>query len=103
MCGIIGNICFDKGNLKNITNGLELLRHRGPDQFIEFSNSFGNYGFVRLKIIDLSEKSNQPFISKCGKIKIIYNGEIYNYKNLKLMSYDHTLIQVVTEKFTSFV
>jgi len=83
MCGIIGNVCFNKNYLKNISNGLQLLNHRGPDQFEEFSNSFGNYGFVRLKIIDLTENSNQPLISRCGKIKIIYNGEIYNYKNLK--------------------
>ncbi len=84
MCGIAGIVPFNKNideiSIKKMVN--EIL-HRGPDQKIIFKNSLGIFGFVRLNIIDLSEKSNQPFLSKNKKIQIIYNGEIYNYKSLK--------------------
>ena len=43
----------------------------------------GSFGFVRLKIIDISDNSNQPFLSENKKIQVIYNGEIYNYKSLR--------------------
>lgn len=76
MCGIIGtnflNERFDKS--------LELLHHRGPD----FQNSIkiGNkqFGHTRLAIIDLDEEANQPMIF--DYILLVFNGEIYNYKEL---------------------
>ncbi|MCT7649915.1 asparagine synthase (glutamine-hydrolyzing) [Aliarcobacter butzleri] len=76
MCGIIGtnflNERFDKS--------LELLNHRGPD----FQNSIkiGNkqFGHTRLAIIDLDEEANQPMIF--DDILLVFNGEIYNYKEL---------------------
>ncbi|MCG3680800.1 asparagine synthase (glutamine-hydrolyzing) [Aliarcobacter butzleri] len=76
MCGIIGtnflNERFDKS--------LELLHHRGPD----FQNSIkiGNkqFGHTRLAIIDLDEEANQPMIF--DDILLVFNGEIYNYKEL---------------------
>ena len=61
---------------------VQSISHR-PDQKIIFKNHLGIFGFLRLKIIDLSDKSNQPFSSKDKKIQIIYNGEIYNFKKLK--------------------
>jgi len=42
------------------------------------------FGVVRLKIIDLSDASNQPFIDKENKVALIYDGEIYNFKELKI-------------------
>ncbi|MFW0702484.1 asparagine synthase (glutamine-hydrolyzing) [Aliarcobacter butzleri] len=76
MCGIIGtnflNERFDKS--------LELLHHRGPD----FQNSIkiGNkqFGHTRLAIIDLDEEANQPMVF--DDILLVFNGEIYNYKEL---------------------
>ncbi|WP_419673868.1 asparagine synthase (glutamine-hydrolyzing) [Aliarcobacter butzleri] len=76
MCGIMGtnflNERFDKS--------LELLHHRGPD----FQNSIkiGNkqFGHTRLAIIDLDEEANQPMIF--DDILLVFNGEIYNYKEL---------------------
>ena len=59
------------------------IAHRGPDQKNIFQNSLGIFGFLRLKIIDLSDRSNQPLLSKDNKIQLIYNGEIYNFKELK--------------------
>lgn len=76
MCGILGtnflNERFDKS--------LELLHHRGPD----FQNSIkiGNkqFGHTRLAIIDLDKEANQPMIF--DDILLVFNGEIYNYKEL---------------------
>ena len=84
MCGIAGISPFendqDHVSIKRMVNS---ITHRGPDQENIFKNQLGIFGFLRLKIIDLSEKSSQPFLSKDKKIQIIYNGEIYNYKELK--------------------
>ncbi|MCG3692334.1 asparagine synthase (glutamine-hydrolyzing) [Aliarcobacter butzleri] len=76
MCGILGtnflNERFDKS--------LELLHHRGPD----FQNSIKienkQFGHTRLAIIDLDEEANQPMIF--DDILLVFNGEIYNYKEL---------------------
>ena len=84
MCGISGIMPFEgpKDSIK-MEEILQSISHRGPDQKIIFKNHLGIFGFLRLKIIDLSDKSNQPFASKDKKIQIIYNGEIYNFKKLK--------------------
>ena len=84
MCGISGIMPFEgpKDSIK-MEEMLQSISHRGPDQKIIFKNHLGLFGFLRLKIIDLSDKSNQPFASKDKKIQIIYNGEIYNFKKLK--------------------
>jgi asparagine synthase (glutamine-hydrolysing) len=85
MCGIAGYIKKNK-----IENGVELLKkmgasiaHRGPDSEGVFLKD--NVGFVhrRLSIIDLSEASNQPFYSKCKNYVLVFNGEIFNYKEIK--------------------
>ena len=84
MCGIAGIVPFNKNQDKlSIESMVDQILHRGPDQRKIFKNSLGIFGFVRLNIIDLSTKSNQPFLSRDKKIQIIYNGEIYNYKSLK--------------------
>ena len=84
MCGIAGIVPFNQSNdKKDIENMVDEIIHRGPDQRTTFQNNIGIFGFVRLKIIDLTSKSNQPFFSKNKKIQIIYNGEIYNFKDLK--------------------
>jgi asparagine synthase (glutamine-hydrolysing) len=86
MCGILGasfrNNVIDKDRFKN---ALELLNHRGPNStglwFSQTSNDA--FGFKRLSIIDLNERADQPLISLCGNYRIIFNGEIYNFKSLK--------------------
>ncbi|WP_323592149.1 asparagine synthase (glutamine-hydrolyzing) [Aliarcobacter butzleri] len=76
MCGILGtnflNERFDKS--------LELLHHRGPDfqNLIKIGNK--QFGHTRLAIIDLDEEANQPMIF--DDILLVFNGEIYNYKEL---------------------
>ena len=84
MCGIAGLVSFkNKDHNREINSMLSSIDHRGPDQKIIFKNKIGTFGFVRLKIIDLSNNSNQPFSSNDENIRVIYNGEIYNYEELK--------------------
>lgn len=84
MCGIAGIIPFE-GTINDslIEEMINEISHRGPDQKKIFKSQNSIFGFVRLKIIDLTDNANQPFVSKDNKIKIIYNGEIYNFKELK--------------------
>ena len=84
MCGIAGILPFDgPSDTEKLHAMVSSIEHRGPDQKNIFQNSLGIFGFLRLKIIDLSNKSNQPLSSKDKKVQIIYNGEIYNFKKLK--------------------
>lgn len=83
MCGIAGFIGnFDESILGKMG---ESLRTRGPDNLGVWHGKAESVGFVhtRLSIIDLSKASNQPMTSACGNLKIVFNGEIYNYRQLK--------------------
>ena len=59
------------------------ISHRGPDGEGYFSNNNIGFGHRRLAIIDLSDNANQPFISSDGLFTLIYNGEVYNFKEIK--------------------
>ncbi len=84
MCGIAGNINFNNQNdpsiIKVMTN---TMAHRGPDADGFYSDNYISLGHRRLSIIDLSEQANQPIYSTCGNYAIIFNGEIYNYAEVK--------------------
>ena len=76
MCGFI----ITNQNIK-ITDYKNTLKHRGPDQTGSYEHGEIKIIFNRLAIIDLSKKANQPFIYK--NFIIIFNGEIYNYLELR--------------------
>ena len=86
MCGIAG--IFD---LKGITSQdigkvkrfNEIQKHRGPDDEGLFSDTTCVLGHRRLAIIDLSSGGHQPFTSDDGRYQLVYNGEIYNYIELR--------------------
>lgn len=80
MCGICGFNWEDKKVVKEMT---DLLFHRGPNQYDYYTDSLVSLGHRRLNIIDLSEKGKQPMCNEDGTIWIIYNGEIYNFKEIK--------------------
>ncbi|MDB5227226.1 MAG: asnB [Bacteroidota bacterium] len=86
MCGISGYISLqgklDKQDFISATN---TLNHRGPDAegFYANENNTLYFGHKRLSIIDLSPASNQPFFSACGRYTMIYNGEVYNFREIK--------------------
>jgi asparagine synthase (glutamine-hydrolysing) len=81
MCGIIGAI----GNVNNDNgkNAISLIKHRGPDSSGCFLQSNLFLGHTRLAIQDLSENANQPMFSTNGRYVIIFNGEIYNHKEIR--------------------
>ncbi len=83
MCGIAG-IIGHSANRGSILQMLEMQKHRGPD-FVDYYLEENKIvlGHNRLSIIDLSSNANQPFISGCGNYILIYNGELYNYLELK--------------------
>ena len=60
-----------------------LIAHRGPDTDGIYTNNPICFGFRRLSIIDLTDDANQPMLSYDGKIVIVFNGEIYNYIEIK--------------------
>ncbi len=72
---------------EHIQKMMSSINHRGPDAKNHIENSFGKgkvyLGSNRLKIIDKDEKSNQPFVSENSKYALIFNGEIYNFENLR--------------------
>ncbi len=85
MCAINGFIDFQSIEPKGtIIEKMNLaLVHRGPDAQNVFSKQHTHLGHCRLSIIDLAKGSNQPFHSSCGNYTIVFNGEIYNYIELK--------------------
>jgi len=89
MCGIAG--IFDtKGRfpdrdlLPTVEKMLESISHRGPDGLRTWKENSGNLvlGSARLSVVDLSDTGSQPMSSKCGRWQIVYNGELYNSKEI---------------------
>ena len=85
MCGING--VYNHQSLKDVENKVKqmnsLTKHRGPDFTDVYLDSTVCLGHNRLAIIDLDSKSNQPFISNDENLVLAYNGEIYNFLELK--------------------
>ena len=87
MCGINGFIStsYSTEQKKEIVQKMNIaLSHRGPDNDGIWAEENIVLGHRRLSIIDLSKDGNQPFFSNDKRYVIIYNGELYNYKELKL-------------------
>ena len=79
IAGIIGNVPPDRNILNKL---LESISHRGPDHRGFFYENKMMFGMNRLSILDL-KNGNQPIQTEDGRYVIIFNGEIYNYKELK--------------------
>ena len=88
MCGIGGQLALNEQAIRNLTHRLgvmsKLLAHRGPDGEGQWQNDKARVGFVhrRLAIIDLSESAAQP-MKAANDTVISFNGEIYNYPELR--------------------
>lgn len=79
MCGIVGTIAADA---RARPLDLEAIRHRGPDDRGQQQVGAALLGFTRLSIIDLGGGA-QPMTSADGGATIVFNGEIYNYRELR--------------------
>ena len=99
MCGIFGIINNDKLLREEALKMQATLKDRGPDNsnFIEIKNSI--IGSTRLAVVDQDKNSNQPLFSNSRKTVIVFNGEIYNYKELKKEYHLKTTTNSDTEVF----
>ena len=86
MCGIVGQLNFDNSPvspvvLKKMT---DVIAHRGPDGEGHWIEEGVGFGHRRLSIIDLSPAGHQPIISSDNRYVLTYNGEIYNFRELRI-------------------
>ena len=106
MCGICGFNWNDEKLIKKMTFK---INHRGPDANGVKTFSDFSMGNARLSILDLSDRGNQPMSSRGGKLWIVYNGEVYNFPEIKeellLKGYkfeSHTDTEVVLKSYEEF-
>ena len=78
MCGIVGTL---GGVLPRVEVGIRALTHRGPDASGSVVRGDVILGHTRLSILDVDERSNQPFLYR--NVALTYNGELWNYKQLR--------------------
>jgi len=86
MCGICGIVYYDPAQLvteQQVKHMNHAIRHRGPDDSGVYICNHVGLGFRRLAIIDLSPAGHQPMTNEDGSVWIIFNGEIYNYQELR--------------------
>lgn len=85
MCGIAGIVSPEGGALRqSVENMVHSLRHRGPDACGVWHDEGQtvSLGHARLSILDLNPRANQPMTSHCGRYVLVYNGELYNYRQI---------------------
>ena len=80
MCGICGFNWKDEGLARRMA---QTIVHRGPDQEGVYACEEWTLAHRRLSIIDLSEKGRQPMANEDGTVQVVFNGEIYNFEELK--------------------
>ena len=87
MCGIVGELRVDGGQVdpSALTRMTDAIVHRGPDHGAVYCGAGGTagLGFRRLSIIDLREVSSQPIPNEDGSVQLVFNGEIYNFKEIR--------------------
>jgi len=85
MCGICGIINFNEQTVQEsrLRQMMKIMKHRGPDDEGVFLEPNIGLGFVRLSIIDLSQSGHQPRVSPDGNYVIVFNGEIFNYIEIR--------------------
>lgn len=88
MCGICGELRFDQNGRTSMADLIAMrdqLIHRGPDSEGAYVSPDGRAGvaFRRLRIIDLTANASQPMPNEDGSVQVVFNGEIYNYQELR--------------------
>ncbi|OME74022.1 asparagine synthase (glutamine-hydrolyzing) [Paenibacillus sp. FSL A5-0031] len=96
MCGFVGfaDSRPDVDQVAIIKDMMEMIVHRGPDSGGIYSDEEVTLGFRRLKIIDMSEEASQPIYNEDKSCVLVFNGEIYNYQELReeLIQCGHTFV-----------
>src|SRR5215831_2981786 len=85
MCGITGIVRFDGRRVltDEIDRMTDAIRHRGPDDRGTLVEGGVGLGMRRLSIVDLSACGHQPLFNEDGSVVIIFNGEIYNHRDIR--------------------
>jgi len=87
MCGIAGRLSYRGASMDHelaaLARMVQPLRHRGPDDEGLWSDGTASLGSRRLAIIDLSTRGRQPIANEDGTVRIVMNGEIYNFEELR--------------------
>ena len=84
MCGIAGAVgLVDEASRQRVMVMGDAIAHRGPDDSGSWSDQSATLVHRRLSIIDVSASGHQPMLSFCGRYVLVFNGEIYNYRELK--------------------
>ncbi len=85
MCGILGK--FDPRGIDpdtaRFSQALDLLKLRGPDDAGTWQDGHARLGHRRLAIVDLSPLGHQPMLSRDHRYVVVFNGEIYNHRELR--------------------
>ena len=83
MCGLMGSIGFSEDTKLDIN----IINHRGPNSSGQWKSPVGEYPIemkhARLSILDLTDAGNQPLLSKDSRYVFVFNGEIYNFIELR--------------------
>ena len=86
MCGFFGILLNDERqqpDSDDLQHTARLLRHRGPDhQGVHVGDGIGLV-HTRLSLLDLAARSHQPFWDETGRYALLYNGEVYNFRELR--------------------
>lgn len=87
MCGIVGYISKENVSKDILDSMVDSIYHRGPNDkgYIDFqyNNQYLFFGHTRLSILDVSEHAHQPMVNEDENYILVYNGEVYNYLELK--------------------
>jgi asparagine synthase (glutamine-hydrolysing) len=91
MCGISGILHYNKISYaaQRVQDMTTALKHRGPDAFGYYNDDHISLGHSRLSIIDLDARANQPMTDPSGQYTLVFNGEIYNFKELRSQLADY--------------
>ena len=103
MCGIAGYFADNGFNEQTLRSMSDAIAHRGPDDDGFFVENNCGLAHRRLSIIDLSAAANQPMLSHDGRYVMVFNGEVYNYKEVqskyKINCKTHSDSEVILESF----
>lgn len=91
MCGIFGIIQQDSATSgaaplideDKLRDSMQMLAHRGPDAHGVHAGAGFGFAHTRLSLVDLGSRSDQPFCDESGRYVLVYNGEIYNFRELR--------------------